>query len=133
MNPDMIRTFIFGTTNEALIHELGHCKPWMTRELLNLMTSNTFGEEAVRAIFCKYKGKAQAKPADEATDHSRWVKGKKDIWRRHDSEFVMVIDRVHKQKTSKLNHVSFDKIVKMLCRNHDYLVKHTLEECLIKH
>ena len=40
----------------------------------------------------------------------------------------MATDRVHKQKTSKLNHVSFDKIVKMSCRNHDYLVKHTLEE-----
>ena len=37
------------------------------------------------------------------------------------------------QKTTKLNHVSFNKIVKMLCHNHGYLVKHTLEECdLIK-
>ena len=35
--------------------------------------------------------------------------------------------------TGKLNHVSFDKIVKMPCRNHGYLVRHTLEECdLIK-
>jgi hypothetical protein len=38
----------------------------------------------------------------------------------------VVVDRVHKQKTGKLNHVSFDKIVKLP-------VKHTLEECdLIK-
>ena len=45
----------------------------------------------------------------------------------------MMVNRVHKQKSSKLNHVSFDKIVKMPCRNHDYPVKHTLEECdLIK-
>jgi hypothetical protein len=41
----------------------------------------------------------------------------------------MGVDRVHKQKTSRLNHVSFNKIVKMSCCNHIYLVKHTLEEC----
>jgi hypothetical protein len=40
-----------------------------------------------------------------------------------------MVDRVHRQKTSKLNHVSFDKIVKLLCHNHGYLVKHTLDEC----
>ena len=45
----------------------------------------------------------------------------------------MAVNRVHKQKTGKLNHISFDKIVKMPCCNHDYLVKHTLKECdLIK-
>ena len=45
----------------------------------------------------------------------------------------MVVDRVHKQKTGKLNHISFDKIVKMPCHNSGYPVKHTLEECdLIK-
>jgi hypothetical protein len=44
-----------------------------------------------------------------------------------------MVDKVHKQKTGKLNDVSFDKIVKMSCHNHGYLVKHTLEECdLIK-
>jgi hypothetical protein len=36
----------------------------MTRELLDLTTSHASGEEAVYAIFCKYKGKAQAKPMD---------------------------------------------------------------------
>jgi hypothetical protein len=45
----------------------------------------------------------------------------------------MAIDWFHRQKTGKLNHVSFDKIVKLSCRNHGYLVKHTLKECdLIK-
>jgi hypothetical protein len=42
----------------------------MTWELLDLATSHTFSEEAVHAIFCKCKGKAQAKPVDEAKDHS---------------------------------------------------------------
>ena len=61
------------------------------------------------------------------------MKGKKDSWRCHDNEFVAVVDRVHKQKTGKFNHVSFNKIIKMSCRNHGYPVKHTLEVCdLIK-
>jgi hypothetical protein len=66
---------------------------------------------------------------DEAKDHSRWVKGKKDSWRCYNNKFIAAVDRVHKQKTGKLNHVSFDKIVKMSCRNHGYLVKHTFEDC----
>jgi hypothetical protein len=74
----VIGAFISGMTNVALIHELKHCKPWTTRELLDLMTSHASGKEAICATFYKYKDKAQAKPADEAKDCSRWVKGKKD-------------------------------------------------------
>jgi len=116
-----------------IIHELRCSKPQMSRELLDLATSHASGEEAVRAIFFKYKCKAQAKPMDEAKDRNQRWKGKKDSWRRGDSEFVTVVHRVHKQKTGKLNHISFDRIVKLMCCNHGYQVKHTLEECdLIK-
>lgn len=45
----------------------------------------------------------------------------------------MVVDRVHKQKIGKPNHVSFKRIMKMSYHNHGYLDKHTLEHCdLIK-
>jgi hypothetical protein len=71
MDADVIRAFISSTTNEALVHELGCCKPRTTQELLNLATSHASGEEAIRAIFCKYKGKAQAEPTDEAKDHNQ--------------------------------------------------------------
>ena len=47
----------------------------MTRELLDLMTSHASDEEAVHAIFCMYKDKAQAEPTDEAKDHNRQGKG----------------------------------------------------------
>ena len=57
-------------TNEALIHDLGLCRPWTTRELLDLTTDHVSSEEAIHAILCKYKCKAQAKPMDEAKDHS---------------------------------------------------------------
>ena len=66
----MIKAFISSTTNEALAHELRHSKPRMTRELLDLATSHASGEEAVWAIFYKYKGKAQAKPMDKARDRN---------------------------------------------------------------
>jgi len=50
----------------------------MTWELLDLTTSHASGDEAVRAIFYKYKGKAQAEPMDKAKDHNRQGKCKKD-------------------------------------------------------
>ena len=43
----MINAFIYGMTYEALIHALGHKTPHMTRELLDITTQYTIGEEAV--------------------------------------------------------------------------------------
>jgi hypothetical protein len=71
MDADVIEAFISSTTNEALIHELRYYKPRMTQELLDLATSHASGEEAIRAIFWKYKGKAQAEPTDEAKDRNQ--------------------------------------------------------------
>ena len=39
--------------------------------LLDLVTSHASDEEAVRVIFYKYEGKAQAKPTDKAKDHNQ--------------------------------------------------------------
>jgi hypothetical protein len=52
MDADVIGAFISGTTNKALVHELGHYKPRMTRELLDLATSHASSDEAIHAIFC---------------------------------------------------------------------------------
>ena len=71
MDADVIRAFISGATNEALVHELERSNPQTTWELLDLTTSYASSEEAVYAIFCKYKGKAQAKPMDESKDLNR--------------------------------------------------------------
>jgi hypothetical protein len=65
VDADVIRVFISDMTNKALVHELGHCKPQTTRELLDLATSHASSKEVVHAIFCKHKGKAQAEPIDE--------------------------------------------------------------------
>jgi hypothetical protein len=40
VDADVIGTFISGTTNEALVHELGRNKPQTMRELLDLATSH---------------------------------------------------------------------------------------------
>jgi hypothetical protein len=47
VDADMMRTFISGTTNEALIHELGHYQQRTTWELLDLTTSRASSEEAI--------------------------------------------------------------------------------------
>ena len=47
VDADVIRAFISSMTNEALVHELGRCKPRMMRELLNLVTSHASSEEVV--------------------------------------------------------------------------------------
>jgi hypothetical protein len=40
VDADVIGAFISGTANEALLHELGHNKPRITRELLDLAMSH---------------------------------------------------------------------------------------------
>jgi hypothetical protein len=50
-NADVISTFLFGTTNKILVHKLGQRSPWTTKELLDIATSDTLGEEAVEEIF----------------------------------------------------------------------------------
>jgi hypothetical protein len=56
---DIISAFLFGTTNKTLVHKLGRKSPWTTKELLDITTSHASGEEAVRAIFNRARGKAK--------------------------------------------------------------------------
>ena len=52
------------------IHKLGCKGPWTTKELLNIATSCALGEEVVRAIFDRLKGKAKQKSSSEDEDLS---------------------------------------------------------------
>lgn len=45
--PNVIGAFIAGTTNESLVHELGHNQPRSMRKLFDTATSHALGEEAV--------------------------------------------------------------------------------------
>jgi hypothetical protein len=83
VDADVIRAFISGMTNEALVHELRHSKPQMARELLNLTTSHASGE----GLFVKSFASTRARPKPNP---------KKDSWRCHDSEFIVAVNRVHR-------------------------------------
>jgi hypothetical protein len=56
-NADVVGAFLTGTTCKELVHELGCKGPCTTRELLDIATNFTSGEEAVGAIFHNTKGK----------------------------------------------------------------------------
>ena len=56
---DVIGAFLSGTTYESLVHKLGYKGPRTTKELLNIATNIASGEQAVRAIFDRPKGKAK--------------------------------------------------------------------------
>ena len=81
---DVIGAFLSGTTCESLVHKLGRKGPWTTKELLDIATSHTSGEEAVRAIFDRLEGKARwDKGAGEGTSN-RSAKRKNKKQRRED-------------------------------------------------
>ena len=81
----MIGAFLSETTYESLVHKLGRKGPWTTKELLDITTSHASGEEVVRAIFDRPKGKArQDEGASEGTSN-RSAKRKNKKQRRQDS------------------------------------------------
>lgn len=76
---DIINAFILGTTSEILVHKLGHKSPRTTKELLNITTNHTSGEDTVGAIFDLHKEIAKCnKETDEETNDYRVRKKKKD-------------------------------------------------------
>jgi hypothetical protein len=56
-----ISVFQNGTTCTSLIHRLGHCMPRLTRELLDIVSNHTDGEEAVTATLNTPQGKGKLK------------------------------------------------------------------------
>ena len=79
---DVIRAFLSRTTYESLVHKLGRKGPQTTKELLDIATSHASGEEEVRAIFDRPKGKAkQDKDASEgASNRPNRKKNKQRHW-----------------------------------------------------
>jgi hypothetical protein len=60
-----VSAFLFGTTCKSLVHKLGCRKPRTTRELLDIATNHTSGEEAVGAVFTNGRAKGKAKWEDQ--------------------------------------------------------------------
>ena len=115
-------------TCESLVHKLGHKGPRTTKELLDIATNNASGEEAVRAIFDRLKAKArQDEGADEGTSNrSAKRKNKKQ---RHKDLLVAATDHKGGQKPTEGTPNHFKKLLKGLCPNHAFPVKHLLKDC----
>jgi hypothetical protein len=48
---DVVSTFTYNTTNEALVHDLGWGRPKMAADLFDIATKFADGEDTVGAIF----------------------------------------------------------------------------------
>lgn len=86
---DIIRVFLSGTTCESLVHKLGLKGPRTNKELLDIATSHTLGEEAVKAIFDLSNGKAK-RDENLAEDTSHLTGKKKN--KTHGGSLVSAAD-----------------------------------------
>ena len=73
------------------MHKLGRKGPRTTKELLDIATSHTSGEEAVEAIFDCLEGKARWDEGTGEGTSNRSAKGKKK--QRREDSLVAVADR----------------------------------------
>jgi hypothetical protein len=108
--------------------------PRTTRELLDITSNHTDGEEAVVATLNTRQGKGK-----QVVDHGegkslRFKKKKKNDKRRRDDNFVAAVER----KASRLkanqgkpapSRDHFEKLLDAPCPHHKVPVKHTLREC----
>ena len=101
---DVIGAFLSRTTCESLVHKLGHKGPRTTKELLDIATSHALGEEVVRAIFDRLKGKV-GRDEDAGKGASNCPAKKKKKQRREGS-LMAAADRRGGRKPAEatLNH-----------------------------
>ena len=115
-------------TCESLVHKLGRKGPQTTKELLDIATSHTSGEEAVGVIFDRLEGKARRdEGAGEGTsNHSAKRKNKKQ---RHEDSLVATADHKGGSKPMEGAPNHFKKMLEGPCPNHAFPVKHPLKDC----
>jgi hypothetical protein len=131
---DAISAFRNGTMCTSLIHRPGRRMPRTTRELLDITSNHADGEEVVATTLNTPQGKGkQVMDHDEGTS-SRFKKKKKNDKRRCDDNFVAVVER--KTSRPKGNPTKpaptkdhFERLLDVLCPQHEVPVKHTLREC----
>jgi hypothetical protein len=108
--------------------------PRTTRELLDIASNHTDGEEAVASTLKTPQGKGK-----QAVDHGegtslRFKKKKKNDKRCRDDNFVAAVER--KTSCPKGNPTKpapskdqFERLLDALCPHHEVPVKHTLRKC----
>ena len=103
--------------------------PWFTSwdVLLDIATSHASGEEAVRAIFDRLKGKVKR---DEDTSKGTSNRpSKKKSKQRCEGSLVAVADRKGAWKPVEGIPNHFEKLLEGPCLNHSFPVKHLYKDC----
>ena len=112
--------FTYGTSNEALVHELGRGRPKTTTDLLDIATKFVDGEDAVGTIF--RKGKAPCHTGESTSgvkknQHDRRDKRRRDGRPRRTENEVAAADRPLRPP-SKADTSHFQKLMDEPCQNH---------------
>ena len=126
-NVDIIRALLSRTTCESLVHKLRRKNRRTTKEFLDLATSHTSGEEAVRAIFDRNKGKT--KREEHAGDGVSNRFGKKKNKKGPEGMLITVVEHKGRQAPDTDAPNFFEKKIEGPCLNHAYPVKHAYRDC----
>jgi len=124
----MIGAFLSGMTCESLVHKLGCKGPRTAKELLDIATSHTLGEEAVGAIFVRLEGKARR---DEGTGEgtSNHFAKRKNKKQQCEDPLMSAADRKGGRKPMEGAPNHFEKMLEGPCPNHAFPIKHPLKDC----
>jgi hypothetical protein len=104
------------------------------RELLNIVSNHTDGEEAVAATLNTPQGKGKQVVDHAEGTSSRFKKKKKNDKRRRDDNFVVAVERKTSRPKGNPDKPAptkdhFEKLLGAPCPHHEVPVKHTLREC----
>jgi hypothetical protein len=125
---DVISAFLFGTANETLVQKLGQKCPRTTKELLDIATSHASDEDAVGVIFDRSKAKAKRnEDADEGASNRSDKKKKKK--KRREGLLMAAVEWKDKWTPTEGTLDHFKKMLKGICPNHTYPVKHAYKDC----
>jgi hypothetical protein len=124
---DVIGAFLLGTTCESLVHKLGRKGPRTTKELLNIATSHTSGEQAVGAVFDCPRGKV--KQDEDAGKGASNRSSKKKSKQRHGGSLMAAAERKGKKVPAEGTPDHFKKLLQGPCLNHAYPIKHLYKDC----
>lgn len=126
---DVVSAFTYGTTNEALVHELGRGQPRTTADLLDIATKFVDGENVVGAIFRKGKSPRDAgKPSCEKKERREHPDRRRRNHRPRRDEEVATADQPPRPP-AKNGGDQFQKLMDSSCQNHGFPVRHKLREC----
>jgi hypothetical protein len=131
---NVIGAFLAGTTCWDLVSKLGRKTPTKAIELMDIATKFASGQEAVEAIFQKYKqpqGRQKEDVPEASVQRGTKKKTRKKAQAKHDAvDADLVAAAEHRNPRKPPGGANmFDKMLKESCPYHRGPVKHTLEEC----